>query len=78
MEERRKLIIAEKLVSSTEGDLESTGAKNDLVVPTATASSPKVATKEGVAATTGGSAPQNTLVAAEPSPIAPPDAHVSS
>ena len=48
MEERRKLIIAGKLVTSTEGALESTGAKNDLVVPAVTASSPKVATKEGV------------------------------
>ena len=78
MEEQRKLIIAGKMVTCTEGALESTGAKNDLVVLAATASSPKVATREGVAATTGGSAPQTTLVVAEPSPLLPPDAHVSS
>ena len=78
LEERRKLIIAGKMVTSTEGALESTGAKNDLVTPAATASSPKVAIGEGVAATTGGSAPQDTLVVAEPSPLLPPDAHVSS
>ena len=78
LEERRKQILAGKLVTPAEGALESTGAKNDLVVPAATASSLKVIATEGVTATAGGPAPQATLVVAEPSSIVPPADHVSS
>src|SRR4051812_14816083 len=73
LEERRRLLIAGKLVSSTEEALDSTGAKKEVVVPTATTYSQKVVITEGTVAMAGGSAPQTTLVIEAPSSTVHPD-----